>query len=322
MNICKICGNKEGNKSFSVKEMMFGTREQFEYFECGKCGCIQIENGPEDISKYYPKEYSAYSQVAKQKDNFIKSWLKLKKTKYCLGLNRHPVGFLLERMIGCGFVAKIKKANLQIDTRILDVGSGFGRRLLSLRRDGFTNITGIDPFIEKDMEYPNEVKIFKKDLDDVTEKYQFIMLNHSFEHMSDPLKVLKNLYSILEPGKYLMLRTPVAGSYSWRKYGANWVAIDAPRHFFIHTPQSIELLAEKAGFIYADILYDSMEYQFWGSEQYMKDIPMNAPNSYYYHPDKSIFSKKQIKKFMAEAMELNRKGEGDAACFYLLKPEK
>lgn len=322
MNVCKICENQNGNKSYLVREMMFGTREEFEYFECASCGCLQIKNIPEDISKYYPKEYVAYSPVEKVKDNFVKAYLKLKKTRYCLYNEKTLIGFVLAKMIGCGFVEKVKKGKVQLDTKILDVGSGYGRRLISLQRDGFTNITGIDPFIEKDIEYPNGLKIYKKELDDVRDEFDFVMLNHSFEHMSAPLSVLKKLFTIVKPDGYVMIRTPVAGSYAWKKYGVNWLAIDPPRHFFIHTPKSMELLAQQAGFIYKDILYDSMEYQFWASEQYLKGIPLTAANSYYCHPEKSIFTKKQIKAYKAHAEELNRKGEGDAACFYLYKPGK
>ena len=146
------------------------------------------------------------------------------------------------------------------------------------------------------------------------------MLNHSFEHMPEPLQVLNKLYLLLNPDKYLLIRIPVAGSYSWRKYGVNWVALDAPRHFFLHTKKSIKILAEKVGFKLVDIIFDSTDYQFWGSEQYLNDIPLRDSRSYYENPNSSIFSKKQIKEFKAKAIELNKNNDGDCACFYLYKP--
>ena len=58
---CRICGNSEILKEYKVKEMMFGIRDEFSYFECGKCGCLQIASIPKDMSKYYPSNYYSYN---------------------------------------------------------------------------------------------------------------------------------------------------------------------------------------------------------------------------------------------------------------------
>ena len=42
-HICKICGSKGDFESFLVREMMQNKRDEFEYFECEKCGCLQID---------------------------------------------------------------------------------------------------------------------------------------------------------------------------------------------------------------------------------------------------------------------------------------
>ena len=47
--ICKVCGNSEDNKSFQIREMMFGYRDEFTYFECSKCGCIEIAKIPQKL---------------------------------------------------------------------------------------------------------------------------------------------------------------------------------------------------------------------------------------------------------------------------------
>ena len=112
---------------------------------------------------------------------------------------------------------------------------------------------------------------------------------------------------------------PVIDSWAWENYGVNWVQIDAPRHFFVHSRKSIKLLAEKVGLTVKKIIYDSTELQFWGSEQYKGDIPLEVENSYSINPSKSIFSKKKIKMFEKKAKKLNSKGRGDQAIFYLGK---
>lgn len=104
-----------------------------------------------------------------------------------------------------------------------------------------------------------------------------------------------------------------------KRYGTNWVQLDAPRHLFLHTNQSLQILSDKTGFKIADVVFDSTELQFWGSEQYLKDIPFRDKKSFAENPRKSIFSKKQIASYKKMALELNKSKKGDSANFYLYK---
>ena len=106
------------------------------------------------------------------------------------------------------------------------------------------------------------------------------MLHHSLEHMADPLEVFENLYRILKPNRFVLIRTPLASSYAWKKYGVNGVQLDAPRHLFLHTIESMRILAQKVGFEIDDIIFDSTEFQFLGSEQYMRDISLTDERSF------------------------------------------
>ena len=58
---CKVCNNSLNNSKLFAKEMMFGYRDEFEYFQCSECGCVQIKNLPLDIEKYYPSNYYSFS---------------------------------------------------------------------------------------------------------------------------------------------------------------------------------------------------------------------------------------------------------------------
>jgi len=316
---CRICGNEIGNKEFIAREMMFGTRAEFEYFECASCKCIQISNIPENLGRFYPKNYNSFDSVKKTTDNPIKRFLKITKANHFLKENNNILGKLLLMKYGPGFLYKLKPAKVSFNSSILDIGSGNGARLISLARDGFKNITGIDPFIEKDIFYENGIKIFKKDIYDFGGTYDLVMLNHAFEHMPEPENVLRQINRLLKPNRIALIRIPIADSYSWKKYGVNWVALDPPRHLHLHSPKSMEILAQKTNFKLINILYDSDYYQFWGSEQYAADIPMRSDKSFYENPDKSIFTYEQIENYKKMAIELNAKGEGDAACFYLQK---
>ncbi len=319
MMACKICKNTTDNKSYIVREMMFGHRDEFEYFECAECGCLQIKKIPRSLSKYYPKNYYSFQKPHCLKDNFLKSFLKHQKAKYCLH-GKNIIGMIQSRVLGAPeYYDWFRRVKISFESEILDVGCGIGVLLNWMRRDGFSNLTGVDPYIDDDILYENGVKIFKKQLCEIEQQFDLIMLHHSFEHMAEPLSVLKELYRWLKPNRYLLIRIPIASSFAWKKYGVNWVQLDAPRHLFLHSTKSIQILADQVSLNVADIIFDSTDLQFWGSEQYLKDIAYMDSNSYHVNPQKSIFSKEEIESFKRKALELNKNKNGDSACFYLLK---
>ena len=318
--ICKICGNSENNKEFKIKEMMFGFRDKFTYFECSKCGCLQIAEIPKNMGKYYPANY--YSFKKGESSNFIKQILKRKKGEYAL-FKKGLIGKILYMKYPNPFFDMISRIGVNYNSRILDVGCGAGNLLYSLNETGFKNLVGVDPYIDGGV-IDRGIKIFKKTIHELPDdqKFDLIISNHSFEHIPNQLETLFKISKILSEKGVCLIRMPVKTEYIWNRYGINWVQIDAPRHFFLHTLKSFELLVEKSGLIIQDAIFDSTEFQFWGSEQYKKGIPLKSENSYSVNPKKSIFTAKQIRAFRKLAKELNKNNQGDQAAFYLRRGEK
>ncbi|HMC99326.1 MAG TPA: class I SAM-dependent methyltransferase, partial [Ferruginibacter sp.] len=295
---CKVCGNTENNKLYQVKEMQLGLREMFPYMECGSCGCMQLLEIPADLGKYYPNEgYYSFNlglDVKKKPD----ALRKLKASYLMYGKNK-----LLGSLLSIGYKTPdyyswMKQVGVQYDDAILDVGTGNGSLLLSLFKIGYTNLTGIDPFIDKDHQY-GPINIYKKDIFALEGQFDYIMLHHAFEHMDEPLKVLQQLYKLLKPERYLLIRTPVMGMYSWHKYGVNWMDLDAPRHIIIHSLKSMELLAKQAGFELRKIIFDGNYMSLIGSDQYSKDIALPDPNSHMVNKEAAGYTKEDIENFKA-----------------------
>jgi len=316
---CEICGNAKDNKVLKVCEMYFGTREEFDYLECSKCGCLQLTNPPNNLSKYYPQNYFTYQQKIEGK---LKSFLNRFRDKAAMG-EKNFLGNILLKILGePSYITRLKFAHVTFNDRILDVGCGKGILLHKMKQSGFAYVTGIDPFIDKTINYKNGLEILNKNLNDITDKYDFIMFNHSFEHMRKPLEIMKIVNGLLSENKYLLLRIPVSDSYAFKHYRNHWCSLDAPRHLFLHTKNSIKILADNAGFEIEKINYDSRSWQFWGSEQYAKNISLLDKKSYYLNPRRSIFSESDIKTFEEATSKLNENGEGDQAEFYLRKTKQ
>lgn len=325
---CKICENYKNNKLYDFKEMQFGFREKFKYFQCSNCNCLQIMEIPSKMEKYYPSNYYSYfhqGPYQKKDKNFIIKAIKDARNNYAI-TNAGIMGRIiysifpneyLKSIIDLYFPCRDRKNLLNKAKKILDVGCGCGNLLWHLKEFGFRNLLGVDPYIIDDITYSNGLKIFKKDIDDLSEKFDLIMFHHSFEHLQDPLKTLQSASRLLIERGTCLLRIPLVDSYAWEHYRENWFALDAPRHFFLHSIKSIEILADKVDLVIKQIIYDSTEQNLWASEQYAKNIPFESEMSYIKNKEKSAFSIKDIKEFKKKAVTLNKEGNGDQAAFYL-----
>lgn len=299
---------------------MFGTREAFEYFECCECGCVQIAEIPGNIAAYYSR--SDYYSVRPQNPRLdpVRRWLKHQRARYALK-GHNPIGWVGARRYGIPhYYEWFRRAGVGFSSSILDVGSGSGFLLLKLSEEGFKNLLGIDPFISDDMNYGSGVRILKRTLAETEGEFDLVMLNHSFEHMPDPLETLRHVRRVMKQGGYAAIRTPLASSYAYKTYGADWVGLDAPRHLILYTEKGLHLVAVQAELAITDIFYDSEPMQFWGSEQYRRGISLyNDERSLLVNPANSVFSAEELCTFEKRTAELNRGGQGDQACFLLRK---
>ena len=308
---CSICKSTD-YKTILAEEKMFGMGGRFSYRECAACGHVELSEIPQDIVRYYPENYYSF-----RRPSAIKTYLKSKRAAHSHG--RHSVlGALMEKKLGPDpTVAWFKHAEVKLSDRILDVGCGSGIFLRDLQYCGFDSIMGVDPYIDRDYQY-GAIKIKKMSVFDLKDQFDFIMLNHSFEHMLEPMRIMQQLSRLIAEDGTVLIRVPVIGE-AWSIYKENWVGLDAPRHFFIPSLNSFSMMVQKSGFAIKSVVFDSTEFQFWASEQYRKNIPLESPQSYDRNPKGSIFTPDQIQQFSQRSADLNRQGKGDQASFYLKK---
>ncbi len=312
---CQICGNPNSNQTFTVREMFYGTRETFTYMECQRCGCLQLLTIPEDMAKYYPSTYHTPNTQATTKEKIKNKALTIT-FRTQLTLNRKIIK--LNWFPASIFRDLPPKTHLTTKSKILEVGCGSGKLLELFQDIGFRNVLGIDPYVADDNK--SNVEIQRGPIDTIQEEGQFdlIIFDHSFEHIPTEPETLSQANRLLSQTGTCLIRIPVKTEFIWKKYGTNWAQIDAPRHFYLHTKKSFEILAEQCGFKIDRVVFDSNEFQFWASEQYLADIHLRAKNSYWINKERSIV-KDKIEEYRAWALKLNQEGQGDQAAFYLTK---
>jgi SAM-dependent methyltransferase len=291
--------------------MMFGGDESFGYFQCSECSCLQITEQPADMARYYSGNYYSH-----QNSKGFRGYIEGIRDRYSL-TGRGLVGKMLDAVFPNQAMKSLHSLKIARDARILDVGCGSGALLFGLQACGFRYLVGADPF--SNPVSGNGVEIRNQEIGEMEGVFDLVMFHHSFEHVWEPLDNLNHAARLLKDGGQCIIRIPVVPCQAWEKYGVNWVQIDAPRHFFIHSPDSIKLLAEQAGFEVKEVVYDSTALQFWGSEQYLKGVALQDDRSFFVSPARSEFSVMQILKFAKEARRLNAEGRGDQAAFYLVK---
>lgn len=309
---CAVCGGADDNRLHGARDFLHGVAGEFTYLECGRCGCLQIVNKPDDLSPYYPADYYSYNASPAPEGS-------VKRRKFILRA-RHLAGnpsfasrvlFFFDALRRRNNVpASLDgplKAGVGKHEAILDVGCGAGRHLLELADAGFQHLTGVDLFINDGLRYPNGVTIHKKSLFDLENvRFDFISLYDSFEHMDNPLAVLRRLRELLNPGKTVLIKMPVADGHGWRHYGIHWFPLEAPRHLMIHSRKSMEILAEEAGLALERVELENPAHLLFKSEARLRGGA---------HLDRAT-----RKRLRALADELQRQGRGDYGGFYLKRP--
>lgn len=320
-NPCRICRDAGPHREWSVREMFLGTRDEFPYFECAKCGCLQIRSVPENLAAYYPREYYSpihLSPVRRFKEA-VRRPLRARRFKSLLRGRTGLASLFPETVIPEHLIATMRRFGIGTDASVLDVGCGPGKFLRYLHSVGFRRLTGIDPFLAEDAVLFGRVRLLRKALEDVEGEFDLILSTHSLEHMPDQDGAVAAIAARLSPAGVAVVRFPTVSSHAWETYRADWVQLDAPRHLCLHSRASFRMLVERHGLLLADLRDDSTEFQFWGSEQYRKDVPLSAPESYLNDRGTSLFAPGEVDAYRERAVTLNREGRGDQFSGVLVK---
>ena len=322
---CGICESNRFTEELRPVERMLGLGEEFLYRRCSDCGCLQLANPPENLSKYYPSNYYAFEQDARlfyDRFPFRRKFLYFPISAARLGWPS-LIGKILQKIGSGPFISNSMRMlvkPLKKNSAILDVGCANGRELSTYWNCGFTNLLGIDPYLTGDIRHECGVRIVKKEIREVSGKFDLIMFHHVLEHLQDPLGTLELAKSLLNPGGQILIRIPLSDSETARKYGEKWVQLDAPRHFFLHTRKSMKFLADKFGMSIEKVVYDSEGFQFLGSELYQRsEMSLNEFYSDYARNYSKIFKPGEDAAFQKYAFELNARNAGDQAGFCLVK---
>lgn len=170
--------------------------------------------------------------------------------------------------------------------KVLDIGCGDGDFLkqISAQKSRIYGVELPGPAFKRASRIPGIHLLSADELGiDSYPKHYFdaITLWHVLEHLSGPFQTLSYCREWLKSGGYLFIEVPNAASWQARLFKTNWFHLDAPRHLFLFTPKSLDILLNKAGFTVWRRQYFSFEMGVFGVVQSALNA-MIKPNNLFY----------------------------------------
>ncbi len=252
---CPLCSSGNITEVLRAKDYTV-SQEIFGIWHCNDCSGRFTQNVPIDdaIGAYYrSKDYISHSDTKKGFINRIYHFVR----NYTLQTKRK----LAQKASG------LRKGSL------LDVGAGTGAFVSTMQQAGWA-VTGLEPDTvarenalnnhQLNLQNPNSLFTLP------AAGFNVITMWHVLEHVHQLHDYIETFSKILKNDGVLLIAVPNYTSYDAAVYKEHWAAYDVPRHLYHFSPQSMQQLMQKHGFIvkeYKPMWFDSF-YVSMLSEQY------------------------------------------------------
>ncbi len=233
---CALCGQDNPQPLFAVPDLLLDRPTVIAQFvRCKNCGLIYQNPRPtfEAMQRHYPPEYTSYSDPL----TCLEKPFSLRKLAVLYGLYKRT-----------RFVTKHKST----PGRLLDVGCATGAFLWAMQKRNW-EVYGVEISQSAVMVARNryQLEVFHGTLQEAafpTEFFDVVTMWDVLEHLHDLQNSLQEVYRILKPNGLFLARVPNFSSLDAKWFKSNWAGLDAPRHLYVFTPQTLTKLVEKNGF--------------------------------------------------------------------------
>lgn len=239
LTACPSCESNSLLPFLEAKDRHYGIQGVFPIMQCGECSLVFLNPMPDEptLTALYPDDYYAYQEYHSKNDQ-----LKLLIKRLCL-VSIHT-----------------KDPSFLSPGRALDIGCGSGKFLAEKKVEGWeafgveVSSNGARVGIE------NGINIFNGTLDQAAfeENYfDYIRLNHSFEHITRPNETLQEIHRILKPEGKLMIGVPNIDSANHRLFKKYWWYMGAPVHPFTYSVKTLSQILEKNNLFVEKVVFNS-----------------------------------------------------------------
>ncbi len=246
VSACDLCGSTDIDLRLPVRDRIYGIAGEFHLVQCRSCGLLYINPRPDkaSIGQFYPDlDYHAFQSSGGLKAKLLKR------------LHDNEAKALL--------------SGLPAGVQVLEIGCGTGDLLVALRDQG-ADVTGIEPnaaagvIAREKYGLPVETGV----LEDVRldrGRFDLVVMKYALEHVHSPRSTLSTIRELLKPAGKAVFWVPNAASLDAWLFGTFWRGLDAPRHLYIFTPDTMRRLLESAGIRITGISYSPVPNDWAGS---------------------------------------------------------
>ena len=240
--VCPVCSSPEGSVHLAAPDRFSeDLAASFTLQKCARCGLVFLNPRPPESESWRFYQHEEYLPFASAQGS---GSLRERVYKSVRRINLRWKRRLIERYWRGG---SAKGAG-----RLLDVGCGTGEFLATLRQGGW-QVEGLERD-EKASAWAREKLGMRVVTGDVSVlppdagPFDVVTMWHVLEHLYDPAGALRRLHSLLADDGFLLIAVPNIGGMDARVYGADWIALDTPRHVNHFAPSSLTRLLSATGF--------------------------------------------------------------------------
>lgn len=232
VGVCALClASGAFRELYWSRDWHYGNGGEFRIVECPRCTLAFMDPMPSPalLASFYPSDYVPY-----QSPLAVPSGLKavvIKVTMPGVGTTGDP--------------------DFDYSGYLLDVGCGSGNYLLRARAKGW-QVKGVELSPQAaEQGRAHGLDIFCGTLQEARlpgAAFDYVRLNHVFEHLLDPNETLQEIKRILRPGGKLFIGVPNRASLAARVFKEYWYQLAPPVHIFHWSPKTLAMILEKNGF--------------------------------------------------------------------------
>lgn len=237
---CPLCNSENKfNLLYLASDYHYGIKGQFPVVRCEVCMLVFLNPAPSEgeLTCLYPDSYYSYQSFKKKK------WFKV---------------FLKKLLF---FNISTKDPTFSNPGRMLDIGSGSGSFMYAMREKGWeTYGVEVNAAAAELGRKSAGLEIISGNLLDAAfpeNHFDYIRLNHSFEHIVNPNEVLTEIYRILRPEGKVLIGVPNIDSLNAKIFKKYWWYLGTPVHPFNYSVNTLSTLLEKHHFFVESVKFNS-----------------------------------------------------------------
>jgi len=281
---CNLCGCTSATPFATVPDLLLERLDvSAKLVQCPSCQLVYQNPRPTlaEIGQHYPPEYEPYVDHAVEKK---RNWLLQKAIDYGVGKR-------------CRFVTRHKR-----EGALLDIGCAAGTFLVGMRERGNWRLHGVElsADVARLARERHDLDVFAGTLEEAAypdATFDAVTMWDVLEHLHDPAGSLREIYRILQPGGVLVIRVPNLASWDAEWFGDAWAGLDAPRHLYIFTPDTLSEMLVQSGFDVLDhscaiggYMTFALSVRFWLTARHASPRTRQTLSRILYHPMARLLS--------------------------------